>query len=343
MITLNQEVPSARLMKRPHKRCRFKAVTLATVLILAVSSAALVYRTGTFKSLKSERPRTNLRISCKNAFSRDIYKPLNCSRVLDGSNSELPVVYVYVHVAVVPGFEAVTLDVIFALHYSGLMRIAEHVEICYVGSSNDQLNSIVAGFVEYTRSGKLLVTNIAKDVNSHELPTVNRVLNRSKEIVRLGSEAHILYMHAKGLNAKTGAYVPKWYWRHTMQHFLLYRHEQCRNLLRHGYDTLGLNPLDGHAKNSGRVNGKSFHYSGNYWWATAHHLARLPLLRIQKSTVWPSEAIASRLQAENLVLSIHPDLCAGVLYEWNATHMYIETEVPNMLSVQNALVRCDLI
>ena len=40
--------------------------------------------------------------------------PLNCSRVLDDSNSELPNVYVYVHIAVIPGFEAVTLE---GMHY----------------------------------------------------------------------------------------------------------------------------------------------------------------------------------------------------------------------------------
>ena len=58
-----------------------------------------------------------------------------------------------------------------------------------------------------------------------------------------------------------------------MQFWLIEHHEHCRRMLNHGYDAVGVNPVRGASKRTGKavVNGNSVHYSGNFWWPARTH------------------------------------------------------------------------
>ena len=149
---------------------------------------------------------------------------------------------------------------------------------------------------------------------------------------------HILYLHTKGNYDQTGAYIPKWYWRQVMQHWLLDKHEHARRLLTQGFDTVGVNAVRGHLDKSALVRGSDIHYSGNFWWATSRHLSTLKALGIPTNNYFNS-----RCQAENLILSKLPTMCAANVYSWNATHMYALSEIPQLGAMIRQTPGCDII
>jgi len=289
--------------------------------------------------------RSARRGSCSNVDDVVIKKPSECSTKLQLNASNVPTskqpVHVFVHVTNTISVEAVLLDILFAFHESGLMSVAERINICVSGANTDGFGDILAGFQRESDIGRMRIFHVATDPATFELPTINKLLRFAREAVDQGTDAHILYVHTKGLLAKTGSFVPKWYWRKTMQFWLIAHHEHCRRMLRHGYDTVGVNPVRGVSKRTGKavVNRNNVHYSGNFWWARAKHVARLPKSLVVRKHVDPVE----RFQAENLILSEYPNMCAGVVYDWGFTHMYEKEEIPSMEAMKKLSPRCDIL
>ena len=130
-----------------------------------------------------------------------------------------------------------------------------------------------------------------------------------------------------------------------MQHWLIENHIHCRRMLAYGYDTVGSNPLNGNENSilkgagKGSVRGSSMHYSGNFWWSTASHLARLT----KELPIDEHMQVRRRLQAENLVLSAYPSMCAGVVYDWGSPHMYHLSEIPHVHNLSITSARCDIL
>ena len=64
-----------------------------------------------------------------------------------------------------------------------------------------------------------------------------------------------------------------------MENRVVGQHLRARYLLYAGYDTVGSNPTNSDEvefRNKTRVNPKhSWHYSGNFWWATAKHISSI--------------------------------------------------------------------
>ncbi len=304
-------------------------------------------RTLSLKTLFKQRPtflRADRRHTCSNVDKTVIKKPAKCSKELQNASYVLTPthpVHVFAHVTNTISVEAILLDILFAFHDSGLMSVAERINICVSGENMNGLDDILAGFQREYDTGRIRLFHVATDPLTFELPTMNKVLRFAREVVDQGMDAHILYVHSKGLLAKTGSFVPKWYWRRTMQFWLIEHHEHCRRMLDHGYDAVGVNPVRGASKRTGKavVNGNSVHYSGNFWWARAKHIARLPKTLTVRKRVDPIE----RFQAENLILSEYPDMCAGVVYDWGFTHMYEKEEIPSMEEMKRLPPRCDIL
>jgi len=291
---------------------------------------------------KAESLSAGLRTSCRNAQGVDVKQPKGCSAM--GITQHVPV-HIFIHVLNVPGFEPILLDIMFSLLKSNLLELAVSTHVCVLGRNIDEISTALVGFQNEISSGRILIEHVGTNPELFELPTLNRILKFAQKTISEGFYGHILYMHSKGLYAASGAYVFKWYWRKTMQHWLIDNHIHCRKMLDFGYDTVGSNPLNGHESSifkgfgKGSVNGSSVHYSGNFWWATAHHLARLP----GEIEVYDNMEARKRLMAENLILSTFPNMCAGVVYHWDSLHMYEASDVPNISRLLETAASCYII
>lgn len=78
-------------------------------------------------------------------------------------------------------------------------------------------------------------------------------------------DARILYMHNKGATSNS-PYVAAW--RETLNHEMITNWTKCYGLLHH-YDVVGIS--DSHV-----IRSNSVITSGNFWWATAEYLSKLP-------------------------------------------------------------------
>ena len=285
--------------------------------------------------------RSDARDVCLNALGHRVHKPKNCTQKdLEPVRLGQPV-HVFAHVTASQQLAPILLDMLFDLHESGLMKIAESINICVSGKSLEDMDELLSGFESERLENRLRIHHVSTNPRTFELPTINKILEFARSTVDAESNAHILYLHSKGLFSESGSFVQKWYWRKTMQYWLIHHHEHCRKMLDLGYDAVGLNPIMGASKkhSEARVDGNCIHYSGNFWWASAHHLARLkPKLHVH-GHLKPIE----RFQAENLILSKYPHMCAGVVYDWGSTHMYKSKDVPPVSRMRDLSSRCDIL
>lgn len=80
----------------------------------------------------------------------------------------------------------------------------------------------------------------------------------------------VMYAHDKGALDDS-----EWngIWRRSMTHHVVAGHLQCRNLLAEGYDTVGCHWLPD-------MDNRPPFYAGNFWWARAGYINRLPYLKV---------------------------------------------------------------
>ena len=122
-----------------------------------------------------------------------------------------------------------------------------------------------------------------------------------------------------------------------MGHWVIGHHKEARQLLSLGYDAVGSNAVNQDVAEFSakmRVNPEhAWHYSGNWWWATAHHTARLPKLDTDREIDH-----VDRCQAENVVLSLLPNMCAGLLHQSPSTHMCDLESLPSLHGMEDTAV-----
>ena len=281
---------------------------------------------------------TTNRRGCTNAFEDNVLKPNDCSTF--SAYNTTSEVYVFIHAIQSVHLPPILMDMLLNLESSGLLEIARQVEICLSGKNLDGMDESLSGFKDHLTSGRLKVFHVSKDVSTFEFPTINRIVRQSREVANKGTVAHVLYIHTKGLYSKSSSFIPKWFWRKTMEFWLVEQHKRCRSMLDYGYDTVGINLLRGHLKRKtiSSVDGNMVHYSGNFWWSTTAHLARLTTL----DSVLPQMQTEERLKAEDFILSALPNVCAGVLYSWGHAHMYNSHEIPSFHRMRHTPARCDM-
>mmetsp|Transcript_6787 Transcript_6787/g.15020 ORF Transcript_6787/g.15020 Transcript_6787/m.15020 type:complete len:391 (-) Transcript_6787:165-1337(-) len=227
-------------------------------------------------------------------------------------------------------------DLLLACERTGVYELATNITINVVGNGY----VLVKDFVEVDfdkRFQKIQVMNLHENPHTWEFSSINLLLDYAKELAAAGKEAHMLYIHTKGMH-RTGDPVAKWHWRKFLEYWVLEHQVDARGLLLQGYDAVGSNAINfsggAEVEAKTRVNpAHGWHYSGNFWWSTSNHLARHAHLKIQ-----PDHKIDSweRCKAEFTVLSRLPDMCAGELHHSTHAHMYSLGSIPSLWELSNS-------
>ena len=105
-----------------------------------------------------------------------------------------------------------------------------------------------------------------------------------------------------------------------MENWLVVKHEYVRWLLDQGFDSVGINAINHGPENAerSRVNpSHSWHYSGNFWWASHSHLASLVPLQTDTPII-TSRGCSGKLHFKSLASHV----CRGdpsnesTVYSW---------------------------
>ena len=128
---------------------------------------------------------------------------------------------------------------------SGLINKLDYIVVNNIGI---KLNK------NYFKNRKVKIINHSEDTSSFEIPTIEKVLNFSKN----WRNCKLLYLHTKGITHTSGNVVD---WRRYLSYFMITKHEECMYHL-DNHDTVGCNFLL-----------KPYpHFSGNFWWANTNYI-----------------------------------------------------------------------
>lgn len=98
----------------------------------------------------------------------------------------------------------------------------------------------------------------------------------------LENEEYILYLHTKGVSwigrDPTYTYIKDW--KNLMLYFNVEKWKDCINALNDNFETVGVNWNTEHSYP---------HYSGNFWWAKASYIKKLPKLKRPKLINYKSQ------------------------------------------------------
>jgi GR25 family glycosyltransferase involved in LPS biosynthesis len=137
---------------------------------------------------------------------------------------------------------------------SGLLRVLDRVYVVNVG------DEAVVPSRHARHAGKVRLINLSTDANLFEKPTLDLLRGFSG----FHPGAKVLYLHTKGASYDGGA-ARLGDWRRYMLHFLVERFPRCLEALERS-DVAGCDLLERPRP----------HFSGNFWWANARYLSRLP-------------------------------------------------------------------
>lgn len=167
------------------------------------------------------------------------------------------------------------------------------VKIYYGCSCLDCDSQLHALLSSYSKMEKLPIQNMG----SFENETISQIIAFSKS---RESNAHILYMHSKGI---TGKSPNQNYWRDFMMAYMVRLWDVSVNILNNGYNTSGVNS-----------NKYSQHYSGNFWWARSDYLRRLePVATADLNNRYLAETKIMELKEKNKHVNIGTEVW-GCLY-----------------------------
>ena len=145
--------------------------------------------------------------------------------------------------------------VLDAVAASGLIARLDCLYVVNVGAAIGAGDLGIAG-----AAANVHVINDSPDAARYERPTLDLV----RRFARVHASSRLLYLHTKG-----ASYDPPHRhiddWIACMLYFVVEHHEACLAALA-DHDVVGCN----------RRERPSPHFSGNFWWATARHVASLP-------------------------------------------------------------------
>lgn len=190
---------------------------------------------------------------------------------------------IYYHLNDSPGWNDVMSDQMTKMSESGLLDQISEAHFC---TNGDELafqpaQLLLKDFEE------IKWHHTSNDRALWEWPTLD---NMRQHVTAMGDEEfYVMYVHLKGLSRPSDPAVTDW--RLFMDYWIIERWQDCVAKLDEGYDTAGVNFAEQPWP----------HYSGNFWWARASYLRRLPELVHPAQTAWgtPSPYTGARYDVGN--------------------------------------------
>ncbi|BBO34427.1 glycosyltransferase [Lacipirellula parvula] len=164
------------------------------------------------------------------------------------SEAELPI-YGFIHVAMMNHWRRVVEEQLLKLKASGLWDRTERIFVGLLGPQRDHFDF---------EDDKLEVVYYSPDIEEAEFPTLMFL-----EDFCSSRDCFAYYLHTKGV-FRVSPHTDDW--RRLMEHFAIYRHDECVNALV-THDVCGVN---WHEQSIGP------HFPGNFWWARSSYIRSLP-------------------------------------------------------------------
>ena len=255
--------------------------------------------------------------ACTNALGRTLRSPSKAPVKKIRSSAAM---VVFIHVCPRGRWRDILLDILVEIREVGLLDVAR-LKIGVVGDVK-----VVQKFAMGLQGFDFELLHLSRNPMHWELPSINYLREFARNSRDAGDERYVLYMHTKGVRDHRD-FAAKWQWRKVMQAAVVRRFQQCVELLDAGFDAVGINAvnmfMEGH-EHTVKVNqSHAWHYSGNFWWASTAHMARLPFLSLDHAI-----DEFERCKAENFILSAIPSMCAALLWQNVRTHMYSTSDLP---------------
>jgi len=163
---------------------------------------------------------------------------------------------IFIHAAVIGRFVERIQYYLGLIYNSGLYNQVENIYICYVVNKEQMTENIL---LESDKDSKIIFKNVSPNLQAFELPTLSEIYNFALEHL----DYNILYIHTKGITGDINPCIEDWV--KYMSHFCINKWEHCvKQLLTSSSCGVDLRTWP------------VLHYSGNFWWARANHIARLP-------------------------------------------------------------------
>ncbi len=222
-------------------------------------------------------------------------------------------IYIFMHVCNLHNGIQIFNDQLKSIIDSGLYDKCKNILVCIVGKNFE---------LPISKYNKLILLYQDDNPKYYEVKTINHI----KYICdKISDNSRILYVHTKGVR-KNGDEVCVRSWRKLLEYYTIVNHDIALQYLRNNYDTVGSNVINMSPSTNPdtrylyAVNPKHFfHYSGNFWWTTAKHVRRLPMLQHDPR----KDAISTRCRAENWILSALPHMSGfEMYYNKNYVHPY---------------------
>ncbi len=161
--------------------------------------------------------------------------------------TRLPV-YGFMHIATVNHWDQIVSEQFQRMRDSGLWDKTRRLFVSLAGPQARQCRFVDQG---------IEIIHAEDNLETAEFPIIRCLHDFCRRTPCL-----VYYIHTKGVTNPLSSVND---WRRMMEYFIIDRHADCLALLAH-HDVCGVNWLDHPWP----------HFSGNFWWATSRHVARLP-------------------------------------------------------------------
>lgn len=190
----------------------------------------------------------------------------------------------FLHVCCIGGYREVLWEIVHALLESRLYDRSALIEMAVLGSEADQ--QIVADLVR--PFPRFRIAYRSTELDQYEFPSLGLL----QDVCRTW-DGPVYYLHTKGVSHSPHNLYAR-YWRRHMLDEIVANHEH-RLIDLESADTAG-------------ANWSADHYAGNFWWARASHIRRLPdICELQRN---PRPVVWQRTDGE-------PETGRGVGPRWN--------------------------
>jgi len=162
-------------------------------------------------------------------------------------------IFGFIHTATFGNWREILDEQLFKIKQSGLYDQTQRITIGKLGDQDLSLND-----------PKIQIVS-----NPDVAVAEGFTLSMLQRMCREKPESFVWYIHTKGISRSPEEQGPVKHWRRAMEHFLIYRHEDCITALEN-HDIAGLFwwPYT-YKEHIGP------HFSGNFWWATSYYINTL--------------------------------------------------------------------